>query len=90
METKIPIKYLDELDDQEKKRSHTPEDHNIYISGQRRGFCKGYRKAEQETKERAIYAFKDFVDNYCSEAGHYNISDNAEHYIDKFKEKINE
>lgn len=44
----------------------------------------------QELKDKAIQAFKGFVDNYCHEAGHYNISNNTEHYIEIFKQLLNE
>ena len=46
--------------------------------------------ARLEMKEKAIEAFRDFVKDYCEEAGHYNISKNAEHYIEVFKNKLEE
>lgn len=40
-------------------------------------------------KERAIEAFKEFVSDYCHESGRIDISNNSDHYIRVFMDKIN-
>jgi len=70
-ESRIPIEYLDEIDDQEKKRSHTPDEYEVYLRGQRRGFCKGYRKAEHDLKEKVLKNFREVCG--CYHAGNCTV-----------------
>lgn len=42
-----------------------------------------------KAKRKAIEAFRQFVENYCSESGRKDISEDSEHYIKVFNELIN-
>lgn len=45
--------------------------------------------ARLEEKEKAINAFRKFVEDYCHESGRTDISESARHYIEVFKGIIN-
>lgn len=46
--------------------------------------------AEEEIRQKAIEAFRQFVERYCAEAGWKDISKESEHYVKVFIELINE
>lgn len=46
--------------------------------------------AKKEMKEKAIEAFRSFVEDYCSESGRIDISSESEHYIKVFKNQLEE
>ncbi|MCB6712306.1 hypothetical protein LI160_01720 [Bacteroides xylanisolvens] len=45
--------------------------------------------AEEEIKQRAVEAFRHFVEDYCNESGKKDIAKDSEHYIKVFEELIN-
>lgn len=45
--------------------------------------------AVRETKQKAIEAFRQFVEQYCTESGRSDISNESEHYISVFESLIN-
>jgi len=46
------------------------------------------KMARIEATEKAIEEFTRFVDTYCREAGHREISKDAEYYIKAFKKQL--
>lgn len=44
----------------------------------------------EELKEKAIEAFRQFVESYCTESGRTDISKESEHYVKVFNKLINE
>lgn len=45
--------------------------------------------AENDMKRLAINSFRQFTDNYCNKAGHYDISENSEYYVIEFAKLLN-
>lgn len=45
--------------------------------------------AEEEIKQRAVEAFRHFVEDYCNESGRKDIAAESEHYLKIFNELIN-
>lgn len=48
------------------------------------------QETEKEMKEKAIEAFRQFVESYCTESGRTDISKESEHYVKVFNKLINE
>lgn len=46
------------------------------------------REIEKEIKKKAVQAFRQFVEDYCSESGRKEISQESEHYVNVFNELI--
>ena len=51
---------------------------------------KKYQQGMDFMKYKAIEAFRQFVEEYCSESGRRDISEDSEHYLKVFNELINE
>ena len=50
---------------------------------------KAVEMAEEEMKQKAIEAFRQFVEDYCNESGRKDIAAESEHYLKIFNELIN-
>lgn len=50
---------------------------------------KAVEMAEEEMKQKAIEAFRHFVEDYCNESGRKDIAAESEHYLKIFNELIN-
>jgi|WetSurMetagenome_2_1015567.scaffolds.fasta_scaffold31885_5 hypothetical protein len=50
---------------------------------------KAIELAEQEIKDKAVYAFEEFVGRYCRDNNIHYICDDSEHYINAFKGLLN-
>ena len=49
-----------------------------------------YSRGKEDMKQKAIEAFRQFVEKYCAESGRRDISEDSEHYLKVFNELINE
>lgn len=47
------------------------------------------QEIEREIKKKAVQAFRQFVEDYCSESGRKDIAAESEHYLKIFNELIN-